>query len=80
MKDKKLVFHEHGPGSIELKSMGEYAFMIEPSMIYCCHKCAISDIAAFKGIYIPNELSIKKALNLLRVLTVIKTRLVSDRQ
>lgn len=51
---------------------GEYAFMLEPQMIYCCHKCALSDIAEFKGIYILNELSIKKALNLLRVLTVIK--------
>lgn len=75
--NKKLVFHEHGPGSIEFKSMGEHAFMIEPHMIYRCHKYAFSDIAGFRGIYIPNELSSKKALDLLRVLTVIKTRLVS---
>lgn len=49
MKHKKLVFHEHGPGSIEFKSMGEHAFMIEPHMIYRCHKCAFSDIAGFRG-------------------------------
>lgn len=41
-------------------SAEEYALMMEPQMIYCCYKSAFSDIAEFKGIYIPDELSIKK--------------------
>ena len=66
------------PDSIGSKSMREYAFMMEPRMIYGRHKCASCDIAELGGIYIPNELSIKRSLNLRRVWTVIKTRLLSE--
>lgn len=66
-----------GPGLYRLQINGGNAFMIEPHMIYCCHKCAFSDIAELRGIYIPNELSIKKSLKNVRVWTVVKTGLVS---
>lgn len=42
-------------------------------MIYSWHECAFGDIAQLKIIYILNELSVRKSLNLVRVLTVMKT-------
>ncbi len=52
--------------------MREYAFMIKPQLIYSCHKCAFSDIAELRQVYIPNKLSIKKSLNLVGISAVIK--------
>lgn len=50
MKDKKLWYHNHSPGSTRSASMEEYAFMIEPPNDLLLPKRAFSDITELKGI------------------------------